>query len=95
MTKWICQIDNQEYNSEEAVRDAVNEYICTYDFEQVIGANETITLDDIIKELQRLDSPLYYKLLEEIEERIFQDYFYEVSDDEEEDNDIPDIDEDC
>lgn len=86
MTKWICQIDNQEYNSEEAAQDAAYEYICTYDFKQVIGANETITLDDIIKELQRLDSPLYYKLLEEIEERIFQDYFYEVSDDEEEDN---------
>lgn len=86
MTKWICQIDNQEYNSEEAARDAVYEYIDTYDFEQTIGANETITLDDIIKELQRLDSPLYYKMLEEVEERIFQDYFYKVEDDEEEED---------
>lgn len=82
MTKWICQLDNQEYDSEEAARDAVSEYIDASDFEQVIDNYGAVTFDDIIEELQRLDSPLYYKLLEEVHERVFRDYFYEVADDE-------------
>lgn len=82
MTKWICQFDNQEYNSEEAARDAAFDYIDTCDFEQVIEENGAIIFDDIIEELKRLDSPLYYKLLEKAHERIFQDYFYEEADDE-------------
>ena len=82
MTKWICQLDNQEYESEEAARDAVFEHIDICDFEQVIDNYGAVTFADIVKELQRLDSPLYYKLLEEAQERIFQDYFYEVADDE-------------
>lgn len=88
MTKWICQLDSQEYNSEEAARDAAYDYIDTCDFEQSIECGEVVTLADIIKELQRLDSPLYYKLLEEVHERIFHDYFYEeaADDEEEEDN---------
>ena len=82
MTKWICQLDNQEYESEEAARDAVYEHIDTCDFEESIQYGGAVTLADIVKELQRLDSPLYYKLLEEVQERIFRDYFYEVADDE-------------
>lgn len=82
MTKWVCQIDSQEYASEEAARNAAYDYIDTCDFEQSIEYDEVVTLADIIKELQRLDSPLYYKLLEEVHERIFRDYFYEVADDE-------------
>jgi hypothetical protein len=77
MTKWICQLDSREFDSEEAARDAVSEYVDASDFEQVIDNYGSITFDDIIEELQRLDSPLYHKLMEEIHERIFQDYFYE------------------
>ena len=83
MTKWICQIDCQEYDSEEEARDATLDYIDTCDFEQVIEENGAITFDDIIEELKRLDSPLYYKLLEEARERIFRDYFYEESEEDE------------
>lgn len=82
MTKWICQLDDQEYASEEAARDAAFEHIDTCDFEESIEYGGAVTLADIINELQRLDSPLYYKLLEEVQERIFRDYFYEVADDE-------------
>lgn len=82
MTKWICQLDGQEYASEEAARDAAFEHIDTCDFEESIEYGGTVTLADIIKELKRLDSPLYYKLLEEAHERIFRDYFYEVADNE-------------
>jgi hypothetical protein len=77
MTKWICQLDSREFDSEESARDAVSEYVDASDFEQVIDNYGSITFDDIIEELQRLDSPLYHKLMEEIHERIFQDYFYE------------------
>lgn len=83
MTKWICQIDCQEYDSEEDARDAALDYIDTCDFEQVIEENGAIIFDDIIEELKRLDSPLYYKLLEEARERIFRDYFYEESEEDE------------
>lgn len=82
MTKWICQIDGQEYASEEVARDAAFEHIDTCDFEESIEYGGAVTLADIIKELQRFDSPLYHKLLEEAHERIFRDYFYEVADDE-------------
>lgn len=83
MTKWICQLDCQEYDSEESARDATLDYIDTCDFEQIIEENGAITFDDIIEELKRLDSPLYYKLLEEARERIFRDYFYEESEEDE------------
>lgn len=82
MTKWICQLDSREFNSEEAARDAVSEYVDASDFEEVIDNYGAVTFDDIIEELQRLDSPLYHKLMEEIHERIFQNFFYEVADDE-------------
>lgn len=83
MSKWVCQIDNQEYESEEEARDAVLDYITTCDFEQAIECGESVSFADIIKELSRLDSPLYYKLLEEVQETIFHDYFYEESEEDE------------
>lgn len=83
MSKWICQIDSQEYNSEEEARDAVLDYIDTCDFERAIECGESVTFSDIIKELQRLESPLYYRLLEEVQETIFHDYFYEESEEDE------------
>lgn len=82
MSKWICQIDNQEYESEEEARDAVFAYIDTCDFERAVECGGAVTFSDIIKELRRLESPLYYQLLEEIEETIFHDYFYEEAEDE-------------
>ena len=83
MTKWICEINGQEYKSEEEARDAVLDYINTCDFEQAIECGGLVSFADIIKELQRLESPLYYKLLEEVQETIFHDYFYEESEEDE------------
>lgn len=51
MTKWICQLDSQEYNSEEAARDAAYEHIDTCDFEESIEYGGAVTLADIVKEL--------------------------------------------
>ena len=82
MSKWICEIDSQEYESEEEARNAAFIYIDTCDFEQAVEYGGSVTFADIIKELQRLESPLYYQLLEEIQETIFHDYFYEETEDE-------------
>lgn len=83
MSKWICQIDGQEYNSEEEAQNAALDHINICDFEQALEYDGLVTFSDIIKELQRLESPLYYRLLEEVQERIFQDYFYEESEEDE------------
>lgn len=83
MSKWVCEINGQEYNSEEEARDAVLDHINIYDFKEVMENGGSVTFGDIIKELQRLESPLYYKLLEEVEETIFHDYFYEESEEDE------------
>ena len=83
MSKWICEIDGREYESEEEAREGVLDYIDTCDFKQAIEYGESVSFADIIEELQRLGSPLYYKLLEEVQETIFHDYFYEESEEDE------------
>lgn len=83
MSKWICEIDGREYESEEEAREGVLDYINIYDFKEVMENGGSVSFGDIIKELQRLESPLYYKLLEEVEETTFQDYFCEESEEDE------------
>lgn len=83
MSKWICEIDGREYESEEEAREGVLDYINIYDFKEVMENGGSVSFGDIIKELQRLGSPLYYKLLEEVEETIFHDYFCEESEEDE------------
>lgn len=83
MSKWICEIDGREYKSEEEAQEGALDYIDICDFEQAIKYDESVTFSDIIKELQRLESPLYYRLLEEVQETIFHDYFYEESEEDE------------
>lgn len=82
MPKWYCEVDGREFSTEEEAIDAAFEYVDTCDIENCIG--EEITMKDIIKELARLDSHLYWKLLELAHQRIFEDYFGEIDDDEEE-----------
>lgn len=84
MSKWYCAIDEREFSTEDEAIDAALEYVDTYDIENCIG--DEITMKDIIEELARLDSSLYWKLLELAHQRIFEDYFGEIDDDEEEDN---------
>ena len=83
MSKWVCQIDGREYESEEEAQDATLAYIDTCDFKQAIEYGGSVCFADIIRELQRLESPLYYRLLEEVQETIFHDYFYEESEEDE------------
>ncbi len=81
MTKWICEIDGSEYQSREAAREAVKE-ITTMD-DVVAQLGNTITYEDLLRELARLDSPMFYDLLDAAEEAVFHDCFYEEACDDE------------
>ena len=80
MVKWI-RYDCEEFDSEESARDAAAGLINIDDIVAQVG-NE-LTTWDLIKELARLDSPLYYNLLDAAIKQAFEDYFSEVDDEEE------------
>lgn len=84
MTKWIYEIDSSEYPSKEAAQEAAREATTMDDVVAQLG--NIITYEDLLKELARLDSPLFYDLLAAAEEQVFRDYFYEEACDEDEEN---------
>ena len=85
MPKWCCEVDGREFSTEEEAFDAALEYVDTYDIEECIGNG--VTMDDIFEELARLNSPIYWKLVELTHQRVFEDYFCEIDDDDEENED--------
>ena len=82
MSKWVLAITETEYKTEEDARDAALEYVSFDDVEAQIG--NSITYRDLLQELQRLDSPLYWKLYEAARDQVFEDYISEIDDDDEE-----------
>ena len=71
--KWECLIDGSEFDTEEEAREAARERV---DFDDVCAQiGNDITYEDLIKELARLDSPIYYELLQAAEDQVFEDYF--------------------
>lgn len=80
--KFVCTIDNSEYENEELARDAAYNYIDNDDLIDLIGAK--INLYDIINELRDLSSSLYYELLESAYNEVFENYFFEEEEEEEE-----------
>lgn len=84
MPKWYCELDEREFSTEEEAFDAALEHVDIYDIEECIGAE--ITMTDIVEELARLDSPIYWKLLELTQQHVFENYFCEIDDDDEEEN---------
>lgn len=82
--KFICSIDNSEYENEESAQEAVCNYIDDTDLINQIEIGVEIDLHDIINELKRLDSPLYYNLIELAHDQVFEEYFYEEEEEEEE-----------
>lgn len=83
--KWECLVDGSEFDTEEEAREAARERV---DFDDVCAQiGNDITYEDLIKELARLDSPIYYELLQAAENQVFEDYFSTIEvEDEEEDN---------
>ena len=82
MSKWVFEVTNTEYKTEDEARDAALEYVSMDDVEAQIG--NALTYRDLLQELQRLDSPLYWKLYEAACDQVFEDYISEIDDDDEE-----------
>ena len=83
MTKWEYLPDGTEYDTPELARERVRENLDETDLEDVVGIN--ISVLDMIRELGRLDSPLFYQLLTDAEEQKFEDYVSEIEAEDEED----------
>ena len=82
MGKWICDIDKSEYEDVEKARDVAIEYVDDMDLVDQISA-VTSGLE-IVEELRRLESPLYFTLLEAALDEVLKDYFYEEEEEEDE-----------
>lgn len=75
---YVNLIDGSEYETEEEAKDSIIE---TIDDSDII--NNSITYNDLLQELARLDSSLYYKLLDEAIENKFNDYITTIDENEE------------
>ena len=83
--KWECLIDGSEFDTEEDAREAARERV---DFDDVCAQiGNDVTYEDLIAELARLDSPIYYKLLEAAEDQVFEEYFSTIEAEDEEEDD--------
>ena len=84
MSKWVREWDDTDFASEEEAREDAATHIKYEDIENVV--NYEVSLMDIIKELQRLDSPLFYRLYDSAVEQYFKDNYYEEAEEEEEED---------
>ena len=79
MAKWVRSYDDEEFENEEAARDAAAESIDIDDIVNQIGND--LTVWDLIEELGRLESPLYYQLYEAAIEAEFNACYTELEED--------------
>jgi hypothetical protein len=78
---WESLIDGTEFPTEDDARDYVREHVDFDDIVEQIGNN--ITYYDLVRELSKFDSPLFYQLLEEAENEVFDNIIstYETDED--------------
>ena len=83
MIVWESLIDGTEFATEEEAREHAREHTDFDDIVNQIGNN--ITYTDLVRELAKYDSPLFYQLLEEAENETFDNIIgtIEVGDEEE------------
>ena len=83
MIVWESLIDGTEFASEEEAREYASEHTDFDDIANQIGNN--ITYTDLVRELSKYNSPLFYQLLEEAENETFENIIgtIEVEDEEE------------
>lgn len=82
MSKWVRDWDDETFDSEERAREDAEISVEYEDLEYLV--NYEISLTDIIKELQRLESPLFWRLYDEAVEQYFKDNYHEEAEEEEE-----------
>lgn len=80
-TVWESLIDGTEFTTEEEAREHAREHTDFDDVVSQIGNN--ITYEDLVRELAKLDSGLYYQLLAEAENEVFDNIIstYEADED--------------
>lgn len=78
---WESLIDGTEFTTEDDAREYAREHTDFDDIVNQIGNN--ITYEDLIRELAKFDSGLYYQLLEEAENEVFDNIIstYEADED--------------
>lgn len=83
MIVWESLIDGTEFLTEDNARDYARDHTDFDDIVNQIGNN--ITYEDLVRELSKYDSPLFYQLLEEAENEVFDTIIgtIEVEDEEE------------
>lgn len=78
---WESLIDGTEFPTEDDARDYVREHV---DFDDIVNQiGNSITYTDLVRELSKFDSPLFYQLLEEAENEVFDNIIstYEADED--------------
>ena len=80
-TVWESLIDGTEFATEEKAREHAREHTDFDDIVNQIGNN--ITYEDLVRELAKFDSGLFYQLLEEAENEVFDNIIstYEADED--------------
>lgn len=81
MIVWESLIDGTEFTTEDDAREYARDHTDFDDIVNQIGNN--ITYEDLIRELAKFDSGLYYQLLEEAENEVFDNIIstYEADED--------------
>ena len=83
--KYKCDFDPNVILDEEEVYDHAATNLEYEDIAEQIG--EVVNKSEIIEELARLESPLFYTLYEVALAECIEDFYYEIEDEDEEDED--------
>lgn len=88
MSKWVRTYDRAVFNSEE---EACEDAELNVDYSDLVDQvdNGEVSLIEIIKELQKIDSPLFLSLYEEAVEQHFKDFYCAKDEEEEEEDSFP------
>lgn len=83
--KYECEFDPGILLDEEGVYDHAAEHLYYDDIAERIGIE--VTRVEIVKELARLDSPLFYTMYDAAIAESIEDFYHEIEDEDEEDED--------
>jgi hypothetical protein len=83
MGQWWCEYSHDYYDTEDKAREAALEFFNIFDIQDYL-IDVPHRFNEMLEELARLNSPLYYKLLEEAEANFLEEAIGEYEDDDEE-----------
>lgn len=83
MGQWWCDYSHDMYDTEEKAKEAALEFFNIFDIQEFI-IDVPHRFNEMLKELGRLDSPLYYELLAEAEANFLEEAIGEYDDEDDE-----------